>query len=673
MDAKNIIFALDIGTRSITGIVGYEKEDQVLHIAATETIEHESRAMLDGQIHDINKVAQVAGKVKQRLEEKIGFSLKQVSLAAAGRVLKTYDVFVEKEVLPSEEITQEGIQELELEGIYKAKVSLQEDLQDEEERMFFCVGYTVVNYFLNGMIIGNLEGHRGKKIGAKILSTFLPHTVVDSLYTAMKKINLEVKSLTLEPIAAIQAAIPENLRLLNLALVDIGAGTSDIAITKDGTVVAYDMVSIAGDEITEKIVHSYLVDFNRAEQIKISLKVQDQIEYVDILGIPHKVSSDQVFGMIIPTIEELATTIADKIIEANGGKTPNAVFCVGGGGQVIGFEEILATKLDLPKERVVIRGTDALQKVVFDCEALEGPQFITPIGIAKTSSSHAGYEFIKVTLNNKSYKVMNTTKTTIADLAVTAGYTPKDLLHTRGTHLTFTLNGKEFLLKGEYGVPATIRCNGKEVGIDHTLQQGDTVEIKVAQKGKDASAAVADYIQEGIAKNVFFEGNPFDVSPKVMINGQAASIDSEIHNHDEVFLIIIETIENFFDYIEVSISEENLFVNGSKVSKEHRLCEGDQIDIREPLEESRKQTLENFFQEVKEKDAKKRITVNVNGEVVSLEAEKEQFIFVDIFSFIDFDLSNPKGNIVLLLNGQKAGFTDDIQEGDRIEIYWSKA
>ena len=69
-------------------------------------------------------------------------------------------------------------------------------------------------------------------------------------------------ALTLEPIAAINVLIPPSMRRLNVALVDIGAGTSDIAITDLSTVMAYGMVPIAGDEVTEAISDQYLLDFS---------------------------------------------------------------------------------------------------------------------------------------------------------------------------------------------------------------------------------------------------------------------------------------------------------------------------------------------------------------------------------------------------------------------------
>ncbi len=101
--------------------------------------------------------------------------------------------------------------------------------------------------------------------------------------------QLTVENLTLEPIAAINVVVPEDIRLLNIALVDIGAGTSDIAISKDGSIIAYDMVTIAGDEITEAIMQKCLCNFENAEKIKIALDTDNsQITYTDILGNTHK-------------------------------------------------------------------------------------------------------------------------------------------------------------------------------------------------------------------------------------------------------------------------------------------------------------------------------------------------------------------------------------------------
>ena len=111
-----------------------------------------------------------------------------------------------------------------------------------------------------GYTIGNLEGHKSKTFGAYLIATFLPEDVVNGLYKAVGVAGLEVVNLTLEPIAAIQVAIPEMYRMLNIALVDVGAGTSDISVTRDGSIIAYGMIPIAGDSLTEVVAKHCLVD-----------------------------------------------------------------------------------------------------------------------------------------------------------------------------------------------------------------------------------------------------------------------------------------------------------------------------------------------------------------------------------------------------------------------------
>ena len=85
---KTAVFALDIGTRSIIGMLGVPEEDKMKVIAIARA-EHSKRAMVDGQIEDIGEVARVAVRVREELEEQSGCRLEQVYVAAAGRALIT--------------------------------------------------------------------------------------------------------------------------------------------------------------------------------------------------------------------------------------------------------------------------------------------------------------------------------------------------------------------------------------------------------------------------------------------------------------------------------------------------------------------------------------------------------------------------------------------------------
>lgn len=687
---EDLIFALDIGTRTVIGIVGlYEKE--CFRVVAAEICEHKSRAMLDGQIHDIEKVAEVITQVKERLEKILGVTLTKVAIAAAGRVLKTSQTKLEYDIEQGREITSEIVGSLEVDAIQNAQFKLDNEISNEEKMTFYCVGYSVVNYFLNGYVISSLVGHKGKKIGVEVLATFLPHVVVDSLYTVMSKVGLEVISLTLEPIAAINVTIPKDLRLLNLVLVDIGAGTSDIALTRDGSVVAYGMVPIAGDEITEKIAQEFLVDFNTAEKIKISISSGTEIiKYTDILGNKYEITHQKAIEIIESAIDFLAGSICDKILEFNQ-KAPNAVFLIGGGSQIPGLTNRIAEGLGLPDNRVAVRGRDVIQNIKTKIKKLTGPESITPFGIAMMAHMQRGQDFMSVTVNENKVKLFNSKKLSVADALILVGYNPDKLIGRTGKSLKFTLNGKDKSIKGEHGMAAEIFVNNEPASLDTRINNNDSIYIKPSYNGMDAKKSVIDYVKHTRGLTVYLNEDRIALVPYCSINDQACGMDAAIKNGDKVQIEEIVTLKDFILKFELGLESSLLKVNGEVVSTEYILKDNDSITDSELFEESVEVTVleqgseeqeiyetvdvlvNNFEQNYLENNSvhvpEKGYVIYVNGERIELK-ENKQYIFVDIFNYINFDLSVPKGNIILKLNGSQANFTDTISPGDNIEIFW---
>ena len=143
-----LIFGLDIGTRSIVGTVGYLNGGK-FHVLAQRSKEHETRAMLDGQIHDIGKVGETISQVKEQLEEDLGRELTDVCIAAAGRVLRTVTTYVEHTFENDREIMQEDVYSLCTMGVEKAYEEFQNSNTDTDMK-FYCVGYTPMRYYMNG-------------------------------------------------------------------------------------------------------------------------------------------------------------------------------------------------------------------------------------------------------------------------------------------------------------------------------------------------------------------------------------------------------------------------------------------------------------------------------------------------------------------------------------------
>jgi len=685
----DLIFALDIGTRTIIGIVGIQ-ENGKFKVLAAEVLEHKQRAMLDGQIHDILKVAEATKELKEKLESKLGITLNKVAIAAAGRTLKTSRVKVDKDIDKGKEISNELLRSLEIEGIQQAQLKLDDEISDEENTHFYCVGFSVIHYYLDGYVMSSLQGHRGSKIGAEILATFLPHMVVDSLYTVMSRVGLEVISMTLEPIAAINVTIPENLRLLNLALVDIGAGTSDIAITKEGSVVAYAMVPVAGDEITEKIAQHYLVDFNTAEKIKVSLTNKtENINFTDIMGKKQTVNAVEVLEIIKPAIEQLADIISQKILEYNQ-KSPGAVFLIGGGSQIPELASLIAGKLKLPEERVAVRGREIIQNIKFSGKKLSGPEAITPFGIAITASINRGQDFMAVTINGSKIRLFNSRKLTIADALILVGFNPRQLIGSSGKGVTFQLNGQKRTIRGEYGKVAEIFINDKLANLETVLNIGDDIKVNPAADGKDAEVRVGNFIKDFKPIKIYYNSQIMNAGASILINGKEINADLVINDGDIVEISEVRTIRDLINTQKIDKETYNIFVNGNAVRDDYALKNMDEVECRKKEVQPEENTAK-VVETISEKAVVTKVStvsdeINnkissspaglfdpnvINGKSVTLKPGK-QHIFVDLFNYIDFDMSKPQGNIILQLNGKPAGFTDPVKPGDIIDIYWDK-
>ncbi|MBU3189450.1 rod shape-determining protein [Clostridium bowmanii] len=692
--SEELIFALDIGTRSIIGTVGViaEKKFQVI---AESYIEHEERAMVDGQIHDIQLVANGVKRVKKQLEASLNITLSKVAIAAAGRFLRTTKIKSEIEVEGDIEIDREIIRSLELTAVKMAENEVNKSTQGK----LYCVGYSVKNYYLNGYIISNLNSHKGEKIAVEIIATFLPRSVVDSLYVVMNKASLEVVSLTLEPIAAMEAAVPQKLRLLNLALVDIGAGTSDIAISSKDSISAYGMVPMAGDEVTEIVAQAYLVDFNTAEKIKKQCGGKNKIQYTDVLGLDNEIEPEEVLKIINPVVMKISEEIGNRIIELNGGKAPNAVFLVGGGAHTPLIKENIAKILNLPIQRVAIKGREAVVDCI--CNAEMGSVGVTVLGIALISIKKLGHDFVDVTINDKIVSLFNAHKHTVMDVMVQEGISPKILIGKNGRNIRFTVDGIKRVAFGTLGVGAEIVINDTLSNIDSEVKEGDIIGVSFAKDGKNAEPRIMDFVKNIQAVSFYFDDIIQNIEPIGFINGERALINDVIKEDDNVTIVIPTTMQDYAKHYLDSVKASNFIMNNSEIIVEYVIKEGDKIysatikDEKPAIEkhESKEKQMESqnmLHKEVQrlhkvvnnEYDRTKvvhnkvdneeiEVVVEVNKKIITLK-NKDKYIFVDIFDYAEFDLSKSKGNLILMLNDSKASYYQPLNNGDIIKIYWDK-
>lgn len=689
-----LIYGLDIGTRSVVGTVGYKDKDSFI-VVAQVVKEHETRAMLDGQIHDIVAVGTTIKEITKELEQKISMKLESVCIAAAGRVLKTVTAVADQTFEEDKVISAEDILALEALAVEHAYEQFQKE--NDTDMKFYCVGYSVMKYYLNNYPMGNLLDHKAKNISLELIATFLPDDVVDGLYRAVEHAGLTVSNLTLEPIAAIEVAIPEMFRMLNIGLIDVGAGTSDISITKDGSIVAYGMLPIAGDGLTELIARHCLVDFKTAETIKIGIETSEFVEYKDIMGLPQTIKREEVLNLIEPQITQMAEEAADKLLELNGGKPVSAVFVVGGGGKIAGYTQKIAARLGIAPERCAVRGEDVMQKIEFlEKDVVKDSLLITPIGICLNYYQKCN-NFIFVSFNNKRVRLYDNNKLTVIDAAIQANFPNDGLFPKRGKSITITVDGKQRVIRGKAGEAASITVNGKSGDIHTPIRSNDVIQVEESTAGDAASMELSKIGEFNSKITILVNGQKVEFPKFASVNGQFQTGFYELQDADNIEMLNYYTIRQITEFMDVLLDKEmNIYVNNQLADENTKVYDNfsviwtlEKLDTPEtsleqmeeepltyddlPDDAQTKQTANEEDAEAITNSSQNAIVyVTVNQKKVILSG-KPDYIYVDVFDHIDFDLSKPQGStVVLKLNGVDAGYTDVLKTGDILDIYWDK-
>ena len=538
--------------------------------------------------------------------------------------------------------------------------------------------------------------------------------------------------------AAINVAIPERFRLLNIALVDVGAGTSDISITKDGSIIAYGMIPSAGDEITECLAKHYLTDFNEADALKCKSTEQEEVEFNDIMGLEQTVAASEIQAIADDSIANMAKSTADRIIELNGGKSVNAVFVVGGGGKMPSYVKHLADDLSIAPERVSIRGKEVLTTVDFNVEGFKKDSlYVTPVGICTNYYTQKN-KFIFVNVNNERIKLYDNNKLTVFDAIMQIGYPNEKLFPRRGKQIEYMLNGKTRLVRGLPGEGAVITLNKEPASLNTEIEQNDIIFVKESTMGEAASITLGEIDEFG--SDITFSVNEKNiVCPRfAYVNGELKSEFYDIRDGDAVRIENFYTVEQLFKFLDLDYTQYDIMVNNMQADKMTKVYENFTVNFTEKKEDEFDESayLQNSDDEeysgeagetvgepakagdgaadenaadvagkdnvsgssvqdgesvqgnrgvgVQDNTADggvkaqgnaasgneiRNITIIVNSVPVTLSG-RSSYMLVDLFQFYDFDLSSPKGNIVILLNGEKCEYTAPIDDGDVIKIYW---
>ncbi len=405
MATSDIIVGLDIGTTKIAAIVGRKDEHdkiEILGYGRSESI-GVKRGLVSNIEHTVNSIKQAIVQAEQMS----GVDIHTVNVGIAGQHIKSlqhHGSHIRNS--NDDEINQNDIDTL-TEKMYKLAMSPGEEIIDVIPQEYTVDGEQGIKQPA-GMSGVNLEANFHIITGQT--------TAAKNIFKCVRKAGLEVESLILEPIASADAVLSEEEKEAGVVLVDIGGGTTDIALFQDGIIRHTAVVPFGGDIITEDVKEGCTIIKKYAEDLKIkfgsalSSENRDD-EIVAIPGLrgrpPKEISLKNLASIIEARMEEIIEHIMFEIRNSGYEKKLIAGIVLTGGGaqlkhilQLTQFVTGMDVRIGYPNEH--------LSK---ECpEEMIQPMFATGVGLVRRGIEKHEKELFKKLLNNKEEQSDKNTK-----------------------------------------------------------------------------------------------------------------------------------------------------------------------------------------------------------------------------------------------------------------------
>jgi cell division protein FtsA len=376
MESNNIIVGLDIGTTKIAAIVGRRGEHgkvEVIGYGKTESI-----GVKRGVVSNIENTVQSIRKAVEDAEQKSKAEIKYVNVGIAGQHIKSLQhrgslIRKNNEV----EINQDDIDTL-LSSMYNLNMSPGEEIIEVIPQEYIVDNEQGIRLPI-GMLGNSLEANFHIIIGQT--------TAAKNIYKCVKKAGLEIVELLLEPIASATAVLSEEEKEAGVVLVDIGGGTTDIAIFQDSIIRHTAVIPLGGDALTEDVKEGCSIIRKHAEELKIKFgsalanENKDE-EIVAIPGLrgrpPKEISLKNLASIIQARMEELIEHIYFEIKNSGYDKKLIAGIVLTGGGallrhvaQLTEFMTGMDTRIGYPNEHLTSNTP----------EEMSSPMYATGIGL----------------------------------------------------------------------------------------------------------------------------------------------------------------------------------------------------------------------------------------------------------------------------------------------------
>ena len=373
---ENVILALDIGTEFVKAVIAERTEDDNLIVIGVGKEHQNMGNMYAGAIADIPAVVSTCEKALSNAEGMAGVISKTCVVGIAGELIKGNTRTVRYRRKDSNKPISDQEMQLIIQRVQdkageqaKQEIALETDNPEVEVRL---INSAIVSLSIDGYKVSNPIGFKGSDLMIQFYTAFAPLVHISAIEKVCAELNLDLLAVAVEPFAVCRACLGNELESNFSAIVmDIGGGTTDIAVVDDGGVEGTKMFGIGGRSFTHQIATRTGLDYDTAEAVKLQLGGVS----LDQLTLKHKeetvaeAEKKNEIQQILATPErakKINTAISDNIEVWLGGVAvaledfplvealPTRILLCGGGAGLASLQEALATSdwyTDLPFSR----------------------------------------------------------------------------------------------------------------------------------------------------------------------------------------------------------------------------------------------------------------------------------------------------------------------------------
>jgi cell division protein FtsA len=410
MSKKDFVVGLDIGTTKICCIVGEVVEagpQPMIDIVGIGTAP--STGLRKGVVVNIDATVESITKAVEEAELMAGVEISTVYTGIAGGHIKSFNS-TGIVAVKDKEIHEQDVQRV-IDAAKAVAIPLDREV----------IHIIPQEYMINGQDgIRDPIGMSGVRLEAKVHIVTGAVTSAQNIVKCANKAGLNVAEICLEPIASAEAVLSEDEKELGVILVDIGGGTSDIAIFKDGAIIHTGVLAIGGNHITNDIAVGLRTPQQEAEAIKIAhgcalaalVKPDETIEVPGVGGRKPRVLSRKLLAEIIePRVEEIFSLIQREVMKAGAGDMLSGGVVITGGATLLeGMPELAEFVFEMPVKRGVPLEIGGLRDVV------NSPKYATGVGLLKYGAQNLQKSKFTIREKNIYDKVRGSMRSWIKDL-----------------------------------------------------------------------------------------------------------------------------------------------------------------------------------------------------------------------------------------------------------------